>query len=415
MSPGAAAVPVGPQPYGAGVQLRYAYRLNPTPGQRRALARAFGCARVVFNDAVAARRAAREAGAPYPSDAALSKALTRAKRTPERAWLAEVSAVVLQQALADANAAFRNFFASVGGKRKGRKLGAPRFRSKRDRAQSIRFTKAARFKVTPAGRLRLPGVGDVSVRWSRELPGQASSVTVTVDATGRYHASFVVDMPDAPLPPVDREVGIDLGLVHFAVLSDGRKVDNPRHGRKAAARLARAQKELARRQKGSARRERSRRTVARAHARVADTRRDWLHKLSTTIVRENQAVYVEDLAVSGLARTRLARSVHDAGWSTFVQMLAYKARRAGRTFVRVDRWLPSTRACSVCGVIGEAKALHVREWTCPCGAVHDRDVNAARNILAAGRADSPTLVELVSAGAPVPQPAVKREPAGSTA
>jgi putative transposase len=151
-------------------------------------------------------------------------------------------------------------------------------------------------------------------------------VTVTVDAAGRYHASFVVDVPDQPLPPVDREVGIDLGLTHFAVMSDGRKVDAPRIARKAAARLRRAQKELARRQKGSARRERSRRTVARAHARVADTRRDWLHKLSTTIVQENQLVAVEDLAVSGLARTRLARSVHDAGWSTFVDMLA--SRRA---------------------------------------------------------------------------------------
>jgi putative transposase len=322
---------------------------------------------------------------------------------------------VLQQALADANTAYRNFFASVRGTRKGRKLGTPRFRSKRNRAQSIRFTKAARFRVTSAGRLRLPGIGDVPVRWSRDLPGEASSVTVTVDATGRYRASFVVDVPDQPLPPTGREVGIDLGLAHFAVLSDGRKVDNPRHGRTAAAKLRRAQQELARRQKGSANRAKSRRKVARCHARVADTRRDWLHKLSTTLIRENQAVYVEDLAVSGLARTRLARSVADAGWSTFVAMLDYKARRHGRTFARVGRWFPSTRACSACGAIGEAKPLHVRTWSCPCGAVHDRDVNAARNILAAGRADSPTLVELASAGAPVPQPAVKREPAGSTA
>ncbi len=349
------------------MQLRYGYRLNPTPGQRQALVRAFGCARVVFNDAVAARRTARERGDPYPTDAALSKAQTAAKRTPERVWLAEVSAVVLQQALADANTAYRNFFASVKGTRKGRRLGAPRFRSKRDRAQSIRFTKAARFTVTPAGRLRLPGIGDVAVRWSRELPAEASSVTVTVDATGRHHASFVVDVPDALLPATGREVGIDLGL---------------------------AQQELARRQKGSANRAKSRRKVAPCHARVADTRRDWLHKLPSTVVQENQLIAVEDLAVSGLARTRLARSVADAGWSTFVQMLAYKCVRAGRTFVKVNRWLPSTRACSACGAIGEAKPLHIREWTCPCG---------------------PTLVELVSAGAPVPQPAVKREPAGSTA
>ena len=395
------------------MQLRYSYRLNPTPAQRRALGRAFGCARVVFNDAIAARRDAREAGAPFPTDAAPSTALTAAKRTPERAWLVEVSAVVLQQALADANTAYRNFFASGKGARKGRKLGAPRFRSRKDRAQSIRFTKAARFRVTPAGRLRLPGIGDVPVRWSRALPSEPSSVTVTVDAAGRYHASFVVDVPDQPLPTSQSEVGIDLGLTHFAVLSDGTKVDAPRFARKAQATLARAQKELARRQKGSANREKARRKVARCHARVGDTRRDWLHKLSTTVVRENQLIAVEDLAVSGLARTRLARSVNDAGWSTFVAMLTYKAQRAGRTLVKVDRWLPSTRACSVCGAVGEAKPLHVRTWTCGCGTTHDRDVNAARNILAAGRAVQP--VELTSAGTPVPQLSVKQEPAGSAA
>ncbi len=323
--------------------------------------------------------------------------------------------MVLQQALADANTAYRNFFASVTGTRKGRKLGAPRFRSKRDRAQSIRFTKAARFRVLPNRRLRLPGIGEVSVRWSRDMPSEPSSVTVTVDAAGRYHASFVVDVPDAPLPPVEREVGVDLGLTHFAVLSDGRKVDNPRHGRRAAAKLRRAQKELARRQRGSANRRKSVRKVAKCHVRVGATRRDWLHKLSTTLIRENQAVYVEDLAVSGLARTRLARSVHDAGWSMFVGMLAYKARRYGRVFARVDRWFRSTRACSACGATCEAKPLNVREWTCPCGAVHDRDINAARNILAAGRADRPTPVKLVSVSGPPEQSAVKQEPAGSTA
>ena len=395
------------------MQLRYAFRLDPTPAQRRALGRAFGCARVVFNDAIAARRAAHEAGEPFPTDAALSKALTAAKRTPERAWLAEVSAVVLQQALADACTAYRNFFASIRGARKGRKVGAPRFRSRKDRAQSIRFTKAARFRVLPNGRLRLPGVGDVPVRWSRDLPSEPSSVTVTVDAAGRYHASFVVEAPDAPLPPTSQEVGIDLGLTHFAVLADGTKVDAPRIARKAAAKLRTAQKELARRQKGSKNREKSRRKVARAHVRVADTRRDWLHKLSTKVVRENQAIYVEDLAVSGLARTRLARSVNDAGWSTFVAMLEYKARRAGRTFGRVDRWFPSTRACSACGVVGEAKPLHVRTWTCGCETTHDRDHNAALNILAAGRAALP--VETTSDLGRPGQLSAKQEPTGSAA
>ena len=241
-------------------------------------------------------------------------------------------------------------------------------------------------------------------------------MTVTVDAAGRYHASFVVDAPDAPAPAAGREVGIDLGLTHFAVLSDGRKVDKPRIARKAAAKLRRAQQELARRQKGSARRKvgPQGRTLPRPGHRHPP---GLAAQAVDHIVQENQPISVEDLAVSGLARTRLARSVNDAGWSTFVAMLAYKARRHGRTFVKVDRWLPSTRACSACGAIGEAKPLHVRELDLPLRRrAHDRDVNAARNILAAGRAESSeTLVELVSAGTPVPQPAVKREPAGSTA
>ena len=265
------------------VQLRYAYRLNPTPGQRRALARAFGCARVVFNDAVAARRAAREAGEPYPSDAALSKALTAAKRTPERAWLAEVSAVVLQQALADANTAYRNFFASLHGHAEGPQAGRAAVPVEAGPGAVDPVHQARPGSGSPpTGRLRLPGIGDVPVRWSRELPGEPSSVTVTVDAAGRYHASFVVDVPDAPLPPVVREVGIDLGLTHFAVLSDGRKVDNPRIARKAAAKLRAGAEGTRPPAEGLARTgSKSRRKVARCHARVADTRRDWLHKLST--------------------------------------------------------------------------------------------------------------------------------------
>ncbi|MFD4456783.1 RNA-guided endonuclease InsQ/TnpB family protein [Nocardia sp. NPDC058480] len=397
------------------MHLRYSYRLVPTASQRIALARAFGCARVVFNDAIAIRRAAHETGAPFPTDAAMSKALTAAKRTPERAWLSEVSAVLLQQALADANSAYRNFFASLSGKRKGRKVGAPRFRSRRDSRQSIRFTANAQFRILSNGRLRLPKIGDIPVRWSRSLPSTPSSVTVTLDSTGRYHASFVVEVSDHSLPATNGEVGLDLGLTHFAITSDGRKVTNPRIGRKAAVKLRRAQKELARRQKGSANRRKSVRRVAKCHARIGDTRRDWLHKLSTTMIRENQAVYVEDLAVSGLGRTRLARSVHDAGWSMFVAMLEYKAKRYGRRFGKVDRWFPSTRMCSNCGLVGEKKPLHMREWVCPCGAVHDRDVNAAINILTAGRADSSMPVELVSVRTVVLPSAVKQEPTGSAA
>ncbi len=370
------------------VRLRYNYRLCPTPGQRQALARTFGCARVVFNDALRIRQDGHAAGLPYITDSELSARLTAAKATPERAWLGEVSAVVLQQALADLNTAYRNFFASITGKRKGPKIAPPRFRSRKDRRQAIRFTRNARFTITAGGKLRLPKIGDVPVRWSRDLPSEPSSVTVIMDAAGRYFASFVVETGEDPLPEVGTEVGIDLGLTHFAVLSDGRKVANPRFLRRAERKLRKAQKALSRKVKGSSNRAKARVEVARVHAKVADMRRDWLHKESTRIIRETQAVYVEDLCVAGLGRTRLARSVHDTGWSAFTAMLEYKARKHRRTFAKIGRWEPTSQVCSACGGKDGPKPLSVREWACAaCGTVHDRDVNAARNILAAGRAD----------------------------
>ncbi|SNT48161.1 putative transposase [Streptosporangium subroseum] len=370
------------------MRLRYNYRVYPDADQRAALARAFGCARVVFNDALRLRTDAHIEGLPHISDGGLSKRIiTQAKQTPERAWLGEVSAVILQQALADLNTAYRNFFASLTGRRKGRKVAPPRFRSRKDSRQAVRFTKNARFKVTESGRLWLPKIGDVPVRWSRPLPSDPSSVTVIRDAAGRYFASFVVETSDRPLPEVAAEIGIDLGLTHFAVMSDGEKVDNPRILRRAAKKLRRAQKALSRKEKGSANRAKAKVKVAKAYAKVADTRRDWAHKLSTTLIRDNQAVYVEDLAVSGLARTRLAKSIHDAGWSQFVAMLEYKAARYGRHFGKIDRWFPSSKLCSACGTIAESMPLTIREWTCPCGAAHDRDINAAINILAAGQAE----------------------------
>jgi IS605 OrfB family transposase len=372
--------------YGDRVLLRYNFRLYPEGPQREALARAFRCARVVFNDALAARRAAHEAGEPYITDAALSAALTAAKQTPERRWLGEVSSVVLQQALADPNTAYRNFLASVTGKRKGPKVAPPRFRSRKDRRRAVRFTANSRFRVLANGRLRLPKIGDVEVRWSRGLPGAPTSVTVIRDAAGRYFASFVVEAGRGPLPETGRERGIDLGLTHFAVLDDGTKIAAPRFLRRAERKLRRAQRDLSRKQEGSGNRDRARVRVARAHAHVKDARRDFHHKLSSAIIRDSQAVYVEDLPVRGLARTRLAKSVHDAGWSAFVSMLEYKAKLYGRDFRRIGRWEPTSQVCSACGVKDGPKPLDVREWTCgQCGAVHDRDVNAARNILALGR------------------------------
>ncbi|WP_446215964.1 RNA-guided endonuclease TnpB family protein [Micromonospora sp. IBHARD004] len=387
------------------MQLRYNYRVYPTPGQQQALARAFGCARVVFNDGLRARQAARDNGERYLSDGELSKrVITQAKQTPERAWLSEVSTVVLQQALADLNAAYRNFFNSLTGKRNGRTVAPPKLRSRKDNRQAIRFTKNSRFRLLDNGRLRLPKIGDVAVRWCRALPAEPRSVTIMRDAVGRYFASFVVTTTDKPLPPVDVEVGIDLGLTHFAVLSDGTKIAAPKFLRHAAGKLRRLQQDLSRKQRGSANRKKAVVKVAKAHSRVADSRRDWQHKLSTRIIRDSQAVYVEDLCVTGLARTRLAKSVYDAGWSQFVHMLEYKAARYGRTFARIDRFAPTSQRCSVCGRIDGPKPLNIRSWTCPCGAAHDRDINAARNVLAAGRAESLNACGARVRPAPVPAP-----------
>jgi putative transposase len=363
------------------VQLRYNYRIYPTPGQQIALARAFGCARAVFNDGLRAREQARQAGLPYLNNAELSRRLTLAKHRPERAWLNEVSSVVLQQALADLNIAYRNYFVSLTGERKGPKVAAPKFRSRRDHRQAIRFTANARFRLLLNGKLRLPKIGDVPVRWSRRLPSRPSSVTVIKDSAGRYFASFVVQAPYSALPETEPVVGIDLGLKHFAVLSNGRKITAPQFLRRAEKKLKRRQRELSRKQKGSKNRERARARVARAHARVTDARRNFHHQLSTALIRENQAVAVEDLAVNGLARTRLAKSVHDAGWSAFVTMLDYKARLYGREFHRIGRFTPTSQVCSACRANDGAKPLHVRAWRCGgCGTWLDRDINAAVNV-----------------------------------
>ncbi|MFE7434464.1 RNA-guided endonuclease InsQ/TnpB family protein [Streptomyces tendae] len=377
------------------MQLRYAFRVYPDAGQRVALARAFGCARVVFNDAIRAREDARRVGLPFPTVAVLSRTLiTEAKQTAERSWLSEVSAVVLQQSLRDAETAYRTFFASIKGTRKGPKVGVPRFESRKDARQSVRVTANARWRVTGSGRLCLPKIGAVKVKWSRTLPATPSSVTIVKDAADRYFASFVIDTDPAAdrtrMPATDRTVGIDLGLTHFAVLSGGTKIDSPRFLRRAEKKLKKAQRELSRKQQGSKNRDKARLKVARAHAKVADARREFHHQLSTKLISENQGIAVEDLSVKGLARTRLAKSVHDAGWSSFVGMLTYKAKRYGRTMVTIGRFEPTSQTCSTCGTVDGPKPLNVREWTCTaCGALHDRDHNAAINVKqAAGLAAS---------------------------
>ncbi len=386
---------------------RYAYRAYPTRGQEQALARLFGCVRVVFNDAVAAQQAAHEAGQKALSSTALqSRVVAQAKTTPERAWLSEVSTVPLEQAARDAHGALRNFFDSVTGRRKGRRVNPPRFKNRRGR-QAARFTRNGFSRVRETthgvGFVRLAKVGDVRFAHSRDLPSEPSSVTISREPDGTYWVSFVVEVEPAQQAPSHpgRVAALDLGLTDFAsvVYDDGtrEKIANPRHLAKAAKRLARAQRDLARKTKGSARRERARVRVAREHRKVRQARLDFQHQLSTRLVRENQAVVFEKLSVAGLARSGasnaqgrgLRRGVADAGWGQFLALLVGKADEHGRVFAAVDPYWTS-QTCAACGVHDGPKPLGVRAWKCAaCGAHLDRDWNAAVNILvAAGLAET---------------------------
>lgn len=381
------------------MRLRYNYRIYPNALQRQALARAFGCARVVWNDALAIRQHAYRQGKPVPSIVELARlVITEAKKTEERSWLGEVSAVVLQSSLRDLGTAYSYFFASKKGTRRGPKVGPPRFKKKASR-QAVRFTKAACFSIGEDGKLRLPKIGLLPVRWSRELPSDPSSVTIVKDAAGRFFASFVVEVESKPLPELDwddTDTAIDLGLSSYAVLR-GRKIDSPKFFRRQEKKLRRAQRKLSRCQKGSNNRRRAKLAVAKIHARVADRRRDFIEQETTRIVRESQAVYLEDLNVKGMARSRFGKSVHDQSLGMFVRALEVKCVRYGRGFVKVSRWFPSTQLCSRCGALTGPKGveqLHVRHWVCDCGAEHDRDGNAeinlraeGRQLLAAGRAE----------------------------
>jgi putative transposase len=369
------------------VHVRYRYRMYPDSRQAVMLARTFGCARVVFNDSLRLRDQLHQAGEKLSDTEIQTRVITGAKRTPERAWLTEVASVALVQACQDARRAYRNWFDSMSGKRKGRRAGHPRFRRKNNR-QSVRLTRNG-FRLRDNDRVYLAKIGEVKVRWSRELPSEPSSVTVIKEPDGRYYLSFVVEREPQTLPAIGSEVGIDLGLDRLFATSGGEIEDNPRFLRRRLRKLAHLQRVASGKKKGSANRRKANKKVAVAHRKVRQTRLDHAHKTALRLVRENQAVYAEDLAVSGLARTWLAKSIHDAGWAQLLRLLADKAEHYGRTFHRIGRFVPTSQTCSACGTKDGPKPLSIRTWSCAaCGTVHDRDVNAAKNILAAGRAES---------------------------
>ncbi len=374
------------------VQLRYRYRIEPTAAQRQMLCRVFGCCRVVFNDALRVRDEAHRAGIKLSDSEIQRQVITRAKATEERAWLAEVPSVALVQSVNDSRRAWRNFFDSASGKRRGRRVGRPRFKSRKDYRQSFRLTRNG-FSVKPNGRLFVAKVGEVRVRWSRELPSVPSSVTIIREPDGHFYVSFVVEVTAVSAPHVDREAGVDVGIFRLATIatSDGVRTDvaNPKHLGSKLRKLRRLEREKSRRQKGSANRDKSRRKVAIAHSQVTRARRDHHHKQALALVCENQVIHVEDLNIAGMVKNRrLARAISDAGWGQFLRIIDEKADRYGRTNHRVSRWLASSKTCSACGHRLDDLPLSIRTWTCRgCGVTHDRDYNAANVILAAGQAE----------------------------
>jgi putative transposase len=364
------------------IKRAYRFRFYPTPEQEAILARTFGCARFAYNHMLRLRTDAwyqRQERVGYHETSA---ALTALKKTPEHAWLNEVSSVPVQQALRHLQTAFANFFA--------KRAKYPNFRRK-DGAQSAEYTTSA-FKWDGASLKLAKMDAPLAIRWSRTIPKGAKVTTVTVskDASGRYHVSMLCDDAVSAKPEVAGKVGIDLGLTHFAILSTGEKIAAPNTFRKNEAKLAKLQRRLAKKQKGSANRMKAKLKVARIHARTADSRRDFLHKLSSRLINENQVIAIESLAVSNMQKNRcLAKSISDASWSEFTRQLEYKAQWYGRTLVGIDKWYPSSKRCSDCGHTVVKMPLNIRAWTCPeCGSIHDRDINAARNVLAAGLAAS---------------------------
>ncbi|MFB7337540.1 RNA-guided endonuclease InsQ/TnpB family protein [Streptomyces adustus] len=361
------------------VKRAFKYRFWPTDAQTAELSRTFGCVRKVYNLALAARTEAwmRQERVNYDQTSAM---LTAWKKTEELAYLNDVSSVPLQQALRHLQTAFTNFF--------GQRARYPRFKSRKKSRKSAEYTASAfRFRD---GQLTLAKMTEpLDIVWSRPLPEGAlpSTVTVSQDAAGRWFVSLLCEDPSVqPLPATDTAVGIDVGLDHLLTLSTGEKVFNPRHERRDRARLAQAQRRLARKAGGDgANRRKARGKVAKVYARITDRRRDHLHKLTTRLVRENQTIVIEDLAVRNMVKNAgLARAISDAAWSQLRGMLEYKGRWYGREVIVIDRWFPSSKLCSACGTLQDRMPLDVREWTCGCGTTHDRDVNAAKNILAVG-------------------------------
>jgi putative transposase len=389
------------------VRTAYKCRAYPDPEQASVLNRTFGCVRVVWNRTLAWRYQRYCGEQARTSFARANAYLTAMKATEDFGWLNEVSSVPLQQAIRHQQVAFSNLFA--------RRARYPRYKSRTGR-QSAEYTRSG-FRYR-GGRLFLAKMDTpLAFNWSWPDINPASidptTVTVSRDPCGRWYVSFAVDVPDpAQFPATGAMVGVDLGIKDFAVTSDGEKIPSPRRLERRERNLARYQRRLARCQKGSANRAKAKAKVARAHRKVRASRTDFLHRTSARLVREHDVIAIEDLAVKNMVRNRsLAKAISDCGWGTFRRVIAYKAARAGRHLIVIDRFYPSSKTCSACGHLLAELSLGTRHWTCPgCGTRHDRDINAAKNILAAGLAVSACGGDVRHSGSSRVRPPVKQEP-----
>jgi putative transposase len=359
------------------------YRFYPTTEQENLLRRTMGCARLVYNKALAARTEAWYEHQERVGYSQTSSMLTSWKQQEDLEFLNEVSCVPLQQGLRHLQTAFTNFFAG--------RAKYPNFKKKHN-GGSAEFTKSA-FRWRDGQVFLAKCTAALPIRWSREIPEGCipSTITVKLTAAGHWFVSLLVDDHTVkPLPKIDKAIGLDVGITSLIATSNGDKIANPKHFKQLRKKLKRVQKALSRKQKGSNNRHKARLRVAKVHAAITDARKDFLHKLTTQLVRENQTIVVEDLAIKNMVKNhKLALAISDASWGELIRQLVYKCEWYGRELIKIDRWFPSSKRCGNCGHIVDRMPLNIREWECPkCGMNHDRDINAAHNILAAGLAVS---------------------------